>query len=421
MGPHPLDIQELVDHTIGYLDQYPDLTACALVSRSWVDAAQVQLFREIHLDLDWSSANESRWSLLYATLTLSPRLIRYIQRLYIKPSRMHAGVFSAICVFPFAHLLDVFVSSERDIVMSDAMSLQSLFSLPTLRRIGLTGEFMDPAVFLNIWARCSRSVRHLNLQALQRVYDEFGTIPPLEEFPIPLKSLRIEYTECVEDWLVHDHCCFDLSRLKLLSLHSNIHLLRSPAFQRAFESIEALDFQIVDFNITKAVDLSAFPNLSVLRITCRAPNPLPLILPVFSTIAPTNRIHTIALVASFSEIELRELDAALSGLAGPVVELTVDAERYSYAASFLPLLRATDRLRRVDYNARWFDVRPLSICIVLCTIETERIAKELLRRAGFVNDEAHTPCVYVPLLRVSWISRLRFQIISKLNLNFDWL
>ncbi|KAJ7450500.1 hypothetical protein B0H11DRAFT_2077166 [Mycena galericulata] len=363
MGPRPLDIQELVDHTIGYLERYADLTACALVSRSWVDTAQVQLFREIHLDLNRLSANESRWSLLCATLTLSPRLIRYIQRLYIKSSRMHERVFSAICVFPFAHLLDVFVSSERDIVISDAMSTQSLFSLPTLRRIGLAGEFMEPAVFLNIWARCSRSVRHLHLQALQRVYDEFETIPPLEELPISLESLGIEYTECVADWLVHDHCCFDLSQLKLLSLHTNIHLLRRRPLC-----------------ISK-------PQLLPHHLPC------PLILPVLSTIAPTNRIHTISLVASFSDPELGELDAALSGLA-PVVELTMGPERYSHAAPFLPLLRATDCLRRVDYDAQWFDVRPISIYVVLCTTDAEM---DCFRTSPAGRCcEAHTLCINRP-------------------------
>ncbi|KAJ6565921.1 hypothetical protein DFH09DRAFT_1314703 [Mycena vulgaris] len=353
----PLTIQELVDLCMGFLDGYSDLTACALVSRAWVDAAQANLFRTIHIN--WShSANEKRWSQLRQVLDGSPRLIRYIHRLDIHSARLSDDTFSALSQFPFTHIDNISVSHFRDLEMSDCLAFQRLFSLPTLRGVHLECD-----------------IRHLHLQALQRVYEAFVAEPHPPFVRIPLDSLRIEYyDECLSDWLAHDICPFDLTNIKVLSIHTNMNLLCAPVLLPAFGTIEALDFQLVDFvrissssklttpipsKEAETLHLSSLPNLTLVRVVCFSPNPLPIILPVLSTITATARIRTIILATTVPHSDLAALDVALSSLPiprAPIIELEIHAAPYALAALRLTRLSARNMLRRGDYDPRWFDL-----------------------------------------------------------------
>ncbi|KAJ7478206.1 hypothetical protein FB451DRAFT_1395993 [Mycena latifolia] len=356
-GINPLAIQELLDHCIGFLHRPSDLKACALVARAWVDAAQVQLFREVYLT---SRSNERRWSLLQETLEAFPRFIRHIRRLEIYSVQLSGDTFSAICQFPFTHVEHVFVGYPRDLESSGAVQAQQLLSLPTLRRVHLQCEFMDSSAFLCLWDRCSSGIRHLHLEAFQRVYEPIGEMLNKSSPPIFLESLRVAYAQCVGDWISHDLCPFDLSRLKVLSIDDNLDLLRSPKFATSFRTLETLDIQLESDTDSDAIELSSFPSLAILRICCNAPNPLPMVLPILCSITPTSRINKIIFATSFTRGELEELDATLCALPmshPAVVELEMHPIGYTSAAKSLSQLSSQDLLRRADYNPRWFDVQ----------------------------------------------------------------
>ncbi|KAJ7133450.1 hypothetical protein C8R44DRAFT_23791 [Mycena epipterygia] len=345
----PLLVQELLDHCIEFLSRPSDLKACALVSRSWVYTAQLHLFRAI------SITSSSVWRRLKQTLgaSSSPHLIRYIHRLNIHSARLSVA---EVCNFPFTHVEHVFIHHDRD--MDVAIELQQLLSWQSLQRVHIQCEFMEPSDFLDLWEHCAPGIRHLHLDCLQRVYEPFQTIPHPRFTPITLDSLRLTHAECVVDWLMHDLCPFDLSRLKVLSIHSYMDLFHSPKLLPAFQTIEALDFQLLDTHTATTVDLSLFPKLTLVRMWTSSPNPLPMLLHVLATIGPTNCIHKIIISATVPDYDLPELEEKLSGLPmhhAPTVELEMRMDRYKLTVPLLSRLSSLNLLRRANYNAHWFN------------------------------------------------------------------
>jgi hypothetical protein len=55
--------------------------------------------------------------------------------------------------------------------------------------------------------------------------------------------------EGLGDWLTHELCPFDFSSLKVLSVHSNVDLLRWPIFRSALATITALDIKVCDVRV----------------------------------------------------------------------------------------------------------------------------------------------------------------------------
>ncbi|KAJ7133459.1 hypothetical protein C8R44DRAFT_870851 [Mycena epipterygia] len=347
--PRPLVIQELLDHCIGFLGRPSDLKACALASRSWTYAAQLQLFRAI------SITSSSLWWRLKQTLDASPHLIQYIRRLEIYSGRLSV---SSISNFPFTRVEHVFIEHGRDLYMDRLIEVRQLLSWQSLRRVHIQCAFMELSDFLHLWDCCAPGIRHLHLDCLQRVHEPFYTIPHPRSTPITLDSLRIKHAECVVDWLMHDLCPFDLSCLKVLSIHNYMDLLRSPKLAPSFRTIQAFDFQLLDMYTTTTVDLSLFPQLGLVRMWSHSPNPLPMLLHVLATIGPTNRIHTIIICATVPQHDLPELDEKLSRLPMhhvPTVELEMRMDRYNATLPLLPQLSSRSLIRRTDYNADWFN------------------------------------------------------------------
>ncbi|KAJ6572017.1 hypothetical protein B0H19DRAFT_674952 [Mycena capillaripes] len=248
---NPLSIQELVDHSIGFLyNSVSDLRACALVSRAWVDAAQSSIFRRISIMHFGNVPHPSVWTRLKETLNTSPHLIRHIQQLTVIPDEISLDDFSALCNLPFTHLNRVFVFNYPHLSASIAESIQQLLSLPTIRRVGILCTFDDPTTFLQIWDRCSPSIRHLEIYITEQ---SIPTVQPAAHHcsaPIVLESLRITSVEGLNGWLAHELCPFDFSILKVLSVDINTDLLRWPLFRSAFSTIEALDFKAYDVRIS---------------------------------------------------------------------------------------------------------------------------------------------------------------------------
>ncbi|KAJ7746426.1 hypothetical protein B0H14DRAFT_3605951 [Mycena olivaceomarginata] len=94
--PSPLGISELLNQCIGLLHESPsDLAACALVSRSWVPAAQSRIFKSLSITAPSTAQNTRLWSRCQATLRGSPHLIRYIHSLSVSSTSMLYDTFAA--------------------------------------------------------------------------------------------------------------------------------------------------------------------------------------------------------------------------------------------------------------------------------------------------------------------------------------
>jgi hypothetical protein len=211
------NVQELVNHCIHFLrGSMRDLKACALVSPSWVYAAQSFLFREVSVaDYYNQSSREISWPRFRVILEESSHLIRHIRRLNMEVT---ATVLLDICDFPFTHLQHVQVQCHGSMLLQHALGLQQLFSLPTLLRVKLTGRFTEPADYLAAFRRCSHSLEKLDLflsnMKLPTVTDHQMAAP------IPLTSLLISAGGSIDRRLFTALPQFTFSKLKALAIFS---------------------------------------------------------------------------------------------------------------------------------------------------------------------------------------------------------
>lgn len=167
--------------------------------------------------------------------------------------RLSEETFLAICNFPFTHLEGASVTC-RSLTLASALALQQLLSLPTLCRAHIEcynyGTRTKPAHFLQIWDRCSTSLRHLVVGSANSFS---GAVLSTQHSssPIPLESLQIlqslqtlQISRNIDRWLTHTLCPLDFSRLKALSILSNTEVLQSPTFLPAHRTIEVLDLTV---------------------------------------------------------------------------------------------------------------------------------------------------------------------------------
>ncbi|KAJ6607633.1 hypothetical protein B0H10DRAFT_1956074 [Mycena sp. CBHHK59/15] len=294
-------VAELVDHCVGFVDSPRSLIACALVARSWADAAQSRLLRAPHvMNYSLSLGLDRSWLPLLDALCSSPHLIRHVRELELKRGyHMQAltqTTVKRICNLPFTDLNSVTLFMEESISGPEALELQQLFSLPSLRYVRLRTDITDPSTFAEIWIRCSASIQHLDLTAS---FANFAPAPPpsLRRNPTRLASLRLMFLggrQCNQEelyfWALHP---FDLSHLKALSAHHEGGVLWS-AFAAAKIQYLDLDTAFSPKIADGALDLSMFPSLSFLRISpvdCRAPA----LLAAMSTVTASHHIGTIAI------------------------------------------------------------------------------------------------------------------------------
>ncbi|KAJ7478487.1 hypothetical protein FB451DRAFT_184890 [Mycena latifolia] len=173
--------------------------------------------------------------------------------------------------------------------------LQKVLSLPTLTRVVLASYFITPAIFLQMWERCSPTIRHLVLSC------HFHLSSPEAVRPVPtcrpplvgLESLQIVSVDYLRDWLMHDLCPSDFSRLKLLSFwYAHGAVLRSARFAAALRNLEVFD--LVLWQSDDTLDLSTLPNLRLLRMRPMSDS-VQIILATLSMIPATSCIRRILL------------------------------------------------------------------------------------------------------------------------------
>jgi hypothetical protein len=234
--------QELVDECLGQLSGI-DLKACALVCRSWSHSAQRVLFRDVHVRAGHSDAPLS--DPLEGTLS-SSHLIHHIHVLSFtlcQERELDFQAFQKVCNIPFTHLEDVYIDHRCPLALQSGVALQQLLSLSTLRRAHLECPF--DSTFLLIWDRCSLNVRHVSLTNFNYDFPNSSRRTPSHSSTrIVLESLQLNSGDAEFDWLKHDLCPLDLSRLAVLSVH-HASVLRWPRMVPAFQTIQALDVPAV--------------------------------------------------------------------------------------------------------------------------------------------------------------------------------
>ncbi|KAJ7144164.1 hypothetical protein C8R44DRAFT_973811 [Mycena epipterygia] len=331
--------QELVELIVSFLHNSPtDLSACALVSRSWVYAAQSLIFRRISFMPGIESTDEGLQLLsrFKEVSDASPHLIRHVHRLDVDANRLSIEIFLAICNFPFPHL-DSAALSCNVLPHLCTLALQNFLSLPTLTHLRINCYATDPSAFAPIWDRCSPSLRHLELAYQPESNGGFGSshhLPP----SIRLESLCITTT--------------DVS----LSIWTKTGLLHSPQFAPALQTIETLDF-LAAFD-GPIVDISLFPRLTLLCITVYYAQAWPWMLDTLSTIVPSDRTLKIVIAGQLSSVPSRYLesfDSHLSGLPlSHIIEVRTGRGIYARMIPNLPRLSEKNMLRRADSSPKWF-------------------------------------------------------------------
>ncbi|KAF7354316.1 hypothetical protein MVEN_01120000 [Mycena venus] len=339
----------------------PDLRACALVSRSWVDRAQSHIFWKI--DIGHLNCLEILWERLQRTLETSPHLIRYIRRLRIGlDEQTPLSVLSRICNFAFTHLECVRTHIWGNLILQTALSFQRLFGLPTLRYVKLiVTRTPDSGSFPNIFERCSPAVRQLHLHFSGDLPPSLPGIPRYHaRAPIRLVSLGIKTSGSLNPQLLPTLHPFSLSHLKALSI-SSLSGIAWDELAPIMGTIEILSI-IVQRSHT-GLDLSAFPRLSVLCIepvvglddSIQAN----IIETIVSTIMPASKVHTVVvpifdILPNFCDV----LDTTLSQLPLPTVDVQVRyAELVDEASACFPRLSAASRVRTclLPRNFDWWE------------------------------------------------------------------
>ncbi|KAJ6489789.1 hypothetical protein C8R45DRAFT_1213240 [Mycena sanguinolenta] len=373
MNRTPFAIQELVDLCIHFLhvpQHESDLRACALVSRSWVYPAQSQIFRGItiaagHVVLSFTQSGHPPppWSRLQQTLETSPHLIEHIRDLSIRIGARPIEQLLSICNFPFTHLEHVDSHYGEDFTAQIALAYQQLFSLPTIRSIGLGG--MNPTNFTKTFECCSSAVRKLYLQVNGGL--SFSATPENHTgAPIELAVLTFVTIGPIDRPLtIHP---FSTSNFKALRLTSLLGIAWNDMVV-GINTIEILSLDVrngppsnLHFSepvktIATNVDLSALPRLSVLHIKGDFEDPTvegQMINALISTIPSQHQMHSIVLTLRKAIPGVWEaLDLTLSRLRVSVVEIHLFLHREKALLCF-PRLNAKNILR-VDYNPNWWE------------------------------------------------------------------
>jgi hypothetical protein len=229
-------------------------------------AAQRLLFQIIYLE------STRQCQRLERTLRTSSHLVQHIHWLSLNRSHrcsIEIEAFEKICKFPFTHLETVEGMDLGTMPLETVVPLQWLFSLPTVRTVSLISTFDDPAIFFVMWEGCSPALRRLHLRCHTKSGEPVHpTIPTLPQSspPVALVSLLIDSWKGVDEWLLHDLCPFDFSRLALLSVTAlTAPILFRPRMASALETIEVLE---IEMNVSDGafLDLSLLSNLQFLRI-----------------------------------------------------------------------------------------------------------------------------------------------------------
>ncbi|KAK7053574.1 hypothetical protein R3P38DRAFT_1461635 [Favolaschia claudopus] len=312
-----LRIQELVNHCIDHLADSPiDLLNCSLVARSWLTAAQSNLFRA-PLSINKARFVTKRTVLrLYRSLKSSPHLLTHVRELDLDTVHVPRKVLEQLSSLPFTNLRVLCLCvSGREASPSDAVL--RLTSLPSLRYLRIR-ESGDQALALSasiqILEHCSPYLEHLDFFSSGMSAVQIGEKHARKLMPIKLKSARLFVGEQAEhpDSL-RSLYPLDLSQIKALA---NVAGPSVPWHPIPKATLEVLELFFWDALSSIPCDISAYPALQTLRLAVEDVS-IPTVALLISSISSSQKIRTILLVMgshSFLFGPGTELDGALCEL-----------------------------------------------------------------------------------------------------------
>ncbi|KAK7043312.1 hypothetical protein R3P38DRAFT_3259313 [Favolaschia claudopus] len=324
---NPLEIQELLDECICLLHRSPSaLLACALVARSWVNAAQANLFRNPLASTPEFAFSNVRVLQFLQTLHSNPILARRVHELdlIVTHRNVHPNTLDNIRTLEFTKLRRLYIDLEEHIVTE---AIKPLLSSPSLQYLHV--RTLDTFTALAaVWECCSPTIRHLDVVCRE----DTAEVRPTAH-SIHLKSLALALP-------VWDDMCpvqprsrllhpFDLSQLKAIGIHEAVSV---PWDSICAENIEILDVNGVpdpEHSFGTEMDLTVLPNLRILRIQLVGLIRVGMLDCLAPIILGAPHLHTLvlALVSEYdneSKAQLAVLESALLplvSLACPVVEV----------------------------------------------------------------------------------------------------
>ncbi|KAJ6573854.1 hypothetical protein DFH09DRAFT_382398 [Mycena vulgaris] len=361
--PNPLEITDLAEYCVDFLDSVADLRAAALVHRSWTYAAQAHIFSKIDLTNPpqnhrrgrWASLNHACTRLLDA-LAVSPHLVNFVLFLSIDLHLLLEITLKRISQHRFPRLYELQLTGYEGSSTGVSAPLQQLLSLHSLKRLHIAGN-LGPAVFPLIWRHCSQSIEHLTLDRIWMsktsvaASDDNLDLGP-DRRRITLKTLHVVFPKddtarTIEGWLQGDDGCpFDFSKLKMADLDLNTNLLEWNTFAPGFATMDVLMIRVR----RSMLPLTSFEALVHLEILIED---FPAGLQTVASISQRNQIKTLLISmsmwitsATFADI-CAQLDRTVSALSLPHlqrVQINLSGGEPQILENRFPILAATGLL-----------------------------------------------------------------------------
>ncbi|KAK7023243.1 hypothetical protein R3P38DRAFT_2958483 [Favolaschia claudopus] len=370
MRPNPLDIPELFDRFISLVAQDPenpadldvaDLQACSLVAHSWAHVAQSQLFRapvRTNPSFSYKSSVVAKFS---EALTASPHLLEHVRQLRLDYRELPPDCLEKLSKHSFHHLQSLMVLVGNDSQTSPPPNtFPQPSALPMLRHLSLqiAGSFslLGPIV-----QQFPPTIQHLSLFCI--AWDSEGPSSDIVSTTplIQLKSARLNmWDDGNFRWFPPHRLSsypFDFSQLKALAIRYAWSIDWSAI---CTQNIEILDLHVRDE--ATAVDLTAFPNLRILRFDIHRHHIPPIVAGTLATITAAHEIQTVIISVwegPTTPAAYIELDGILSSVQMPVIPAVEFQHQFANPpnfATFFPTLFANNLFHVVSYNftcQRW--------------------------------------------------------------------
>ncbi|KAJ7615400.1 hypothetical protein FB45DRAFT_935617 [Roridomyces roridus] len=259
----PLDIAELLDHILAFVDsdadphssdslelseswdRFRDLRACALVTRSWAHAAQALLYSNIRVGM--GKITGEVLLLLLRTLQESPHLAANVWRLEVLYVEPH--VLKQLGSIPFPRLNNLYVialytESNSDEVDAGILGIQHLLQNPCLFSLRIYCQFPRLEDYVRVWDGCSGSITDLAYSSRHNAAPELEN-PPQVQNPLQVdasRGIKLDFFAVVDYvqsrlWL-QPFFPFDLSALKAFQLHGPMDEQLSDLLTATLQTIE---------------------------------------------------------------------------------------------------------------------------------------------------------------------------------------
>ncbi|KAJ6579411.1 hypothetical protein B0H10DRAFT_2099834 [Mycena sp. CBHHK59/15] len=224
------EVQELLDFTIDFLhNSTADLKCCALVSVSWLAAAQYHLFSYIELGDDLACKR------LGTVLEASPHLLRFIAHLAIE-FHPHGDPYVALSKLHFTHLRKLTIYSLPPRWALPVM--QNLCALPSILHISLMRPG-DPLLFFSFLRH--RTAKLKTFEVRGRLYPYGSSEESLVDatfIPHAERRIQVECLEITGVTRVVTECLaappFDFTSLKRLVILENLEPLSAERLAGMF-------------------------------------------------------------------------------------------------------------------------------------------------------------------------------------------